>query len=86
MDGSQEVILLIIQNVIIDRYTGGNQLGNTSFHQFLRQFRVFQLVTDSYTLSGTNQFRKICIERMMGKSCHLNGLSFSIGAFCQCDS
>ena len=86
MDGSQEVILLIIQNVIIDRYTGGNQLGNTSFHQFLRQFRVFQLVTDSYTLSGTNQFRKICIKRMMGKSCHLDSLSFSIGAFCQCDS
>ena len=86
VNGSQEVIFFIIQYIVIDRDTGSNQFGDTSFHQFLRQFRVFQLVADSYTLSGTNQLRKICIERMMGKSCHFNGLSFPISAFCQCNS
>ena len=76
MNGSQEVIFFIVQNIIIDRNTGSNQFGNTTLHQLLRHFGVFQLVTDSDTLSGTNQFRKISVESMMRESRHLNSLSF----------
>ena len=86
MNGSQKVILFIVQYIIIDRNTGSNQFGNATLHQLLRHFRVFQLVTDGDTFSGTNQFRKICIKGMMRKTCHFNSFSFPIGTFCQCDS
>ena len=86
MNGSQKVILFIVQYIIIDRNTGSNQFGNATLHQLLRHFRVFQLVTDSDTLSGTNQFRKISVESMMRESRHLNSLSFPVSTFCQCDS
>ena len=86
MNGSQEVIFFIVQNIIIDRNTGSNQFGNATLHQLLRHFRAFQLVTDGDTFSGTNQFRKICIKGMMRKTCHLDSFSFPIGTFCQSDS
>ena len=86
MNGSQEVVPLVVQHIVIDRDTGSHQFGNTAFHQLLCHFGVFQLVADSDTFSGTNQFRQICIESMMGESRHLNSFSFSVSAFCQCDS
>ena len=86
MNGSKEVIFFIIQDIIIDRNTGSHQFGNATFHQLFRHFRIFQLVTDSDTLSGTNQFRKISVESMMRESRHLNSLSFPVSTFCQCDS
>jgi len=86
MNGSQKVVLFIIQYIIIDRNAGSHQFGYTSLHQLFRHFRIFQLITDSDPLSGTNQFRKIRIESMMGKTRHLNSFTFSVCTFCQCDS
>ena len=85
MNGSQEVILFIVQNIIIDRNTRSNQFGNTTLHQLLRHFGVFELVADSDTFSSANQFRKVGIKGMMRKTCHLDSFSFPIGTFCQCD-
>ena len=52
----KEVVLLVRQDIVADGYSRCNQFGNTSFHQFLGGFRVFQLVADGYSSSGTNQF------------------------------
>ena len=56
MDGCQEIVFTVIQYIVIDRYPRSHQFRNTSFHQLLRQFRIFQLVTYSHTLSCTYQF------------------------------
>ena len=87
MNGSQKVVLFIIQHIIIDRKRRESPIRlYLASPNFFRHFRIFQLITDSDTLSGTNQFRKIRIESMMGKTRHLNGFTFSVCTFCQCDS
>ena len=86
MYGSQKVILPVIQYIIIDGNTRSYQFRNTPLHQFLGHFRVFQLVTDRHTLSGTYQFRQIRIQCMMRESRHFNSLSFTIGTLSQGNS
>ena len=83
MYGCQEVILLVWKNRVTDCHTRCPQLGDTAFHQFLRQFRVFQLVTDGHALAGANQFGQVSVECMMGKPSHFNRLGLSVGTFCQ---
>ena len=56
MHCGKEIIFFIVENIIIDRHTRSNQFCNATFHQFLRHLRIFQLITDSYTFTGTNQF------------------------------
>ena len=45
----QPGVLLLLQCSIRITHTRRNQLCHTTFHEFLSQFRVFQLVTDSHT-------------------------------------
>ena len=71
MHRSQEVVFLIVQHIIAQGYTRCHQFGNASFYEFLREFRVFELIADSHTFSSTDQFGQIGIESMMGKTRHL---------------
>ena len=86
MHGSEEVIFLIIQNIIIDRDTRSNQFCDSALHEFLRHFGIFQLVADRHPLTCADQFRQISIQRMMRKPRHFDGFTFTIGTLGQCDS
>ena len=86
MNGSKEVVFLMVQNIVIDRNSRRNQLRNPSFHQFLGHLRVFQLIADCNTFTGTDQFRQIGIERMMRETRHFDKLSRSVGFFSLYDS
>ena len=77
MDGSQKVVLLIIQYVIRESHTRRHQFSDASFHELLRQLRILKLVADGHTLTCTDQFRQIGIEGMMGESRHLIALTTS---------
>ena len=77
MHSSQEVVFLIVQHIIAQGYTRCHQFGNASFYEFLREFRVFELIADSHTLSCSDQFGQIGIEGMMGKARHLVALHTS---------
>ena len=71
MHCTEKVILFVIKHIILHGHTRGDEFCNTSLHQFLGEFRVFQLVTDSHSLTCPNQFGQIGIQSVMGKSCHL---------------
>ena len=84
MDGSQEVVLLVVQHVISHRHTRSDELGNTALHHLVHLAQslltlyfqsfllwVFQLVAYRHTLTCTHQFRQISIESMMRESSHL---------------
>ena len=81
VNSCQEVIFFIRQDIVIDCNTGSYQFRDTPLHQFLGCLRVFQLVTDGYASSGTDQFRQISIQGMVRKSCHFYRLSLSVRTF-----
>ena len=70
MHRCQEIVLLHTQHVIRQSHTWCHQLRDASLHQFLRQFRIFQLVTNRHTLSRPDEFRQIRIQRMIRESSH----------------
>ena len=70
VDSREEVILLVIQHIITHGHTRCYELCDTAFHQFLSQFRVFQLVTDSHSPTRPNQLWQIGVEGMMRKTGH----------------
>ena len=61
MDGSQEVVLLMVQHRIIHGNTGGYQLRDTTLYKGFGKFGIFQLVADSHTLACSNQLGQIGI-------------------------
>ena len=69
----QEVVFLMVQHRVTHCHTWCHQFGDATLHKFLRQLRVFQLVANRHTLSCTNQFGQIGVERMMWKTRHGNG-------------
>ena len=86
MNCGKKVIFLIRKYIVVYSHTGGNQLGNTSLNQFLGSFRIFQLVANSNSPSGANQFRQISVERMVRKSSHLHRFTLSVSPFSKCDT
>ena len=56
MYGREEVVFLVVQHIVAHGHTRCHQLGNTPFHQFLGQFRVFQLVADSHSPTRPDEF------------------------------
>ena len=74
MNGGEKIVLLMIQDIVVDGNTGRDQLCDAPFHQLLRQLRVFQLVADSHTLTGTYQLRQIAVQGVVRETCHLDGL------------
>ena len=79
MNGCEEVIFFMIKNIIVDGNTRRNQFRHPAFHQFLGQLRIFQLVADGNTFTGSHQFRQIRIEGMMRETGHFDKLSRPVG-------
>ena len=84
--GSQEVVLAVVQHVVVDADTGRHQLRDAALHQFLGQLGVFQLVADGHALARADQFGQVRVERMIGKSGHLDGLLLAVGTLGQRDA
>ena len=70
----------MIQNIIINRNTGRNQLSNTTSYQCFCFFGVFQLIAYGNTLSGSHKLRQISIQSMMRKPGHSNRSCRTISA------
>ena len=68
----------MVEDIIVNGNTRSHQFGDTALHQLFRQFRIFQLVADSNTFTGTDQFGQIAVERMMRETGHFNRLSRSV--------
>ena len=85
VDGSQEVVLLVVEHVVAHRHTRGNEFGNTALHHLVHLaqsllaldfqtflLRIFQLVAYGNSLSCPDEFRQVSIECMMRESRHLD--------------
>ena len=87
VNGRQEVILLVVQYVIAHGHTRSNQFCDSPLHQFLGEFRIFQLVTYRHSLTCSDQFRQIGVEGMMRETGHLVPFGTrSIVTVCQGDT
>ena len=69
----------MVQGSIAIRNTRSDQLRNTTFNQFFGKLRIFELIANSHTFSGTNQLRQISIERMMRETGQFHRFSRAIG-------
>ena len=79
MNGGQEIVFLVRKHIVVDGHTRCYQLRNATLHQFLGEFRVFQLVANGHTLASPYQFRKVSIKGMERKSRHFHMLGLSVG-------
>ena len=71
MYGCQKVIFSIVKHIVTHGHPGGHKFCDTTFYQFLGQFRIFKLVTNSHPPTRSDQFGQISIQCMMRKSGHL---------------
>ena len=79
MHRSQEIVFLVRKHIVVDSHPRSNQFRDATLHQLLGELRVFQLVANGHTLSGTHQFRQIGVERMKREACHFHMLGLSVG-------
>ena len=86
MNGSQKVVLLVVQHRVLHGHTRRHQLRNASFHQLLGQLGVFQLVADGHPFTSPDELGQIGIKGVMGKSGHLVALVVAVVAMSQRDS
>ena len=86
VDGTEEVVLFVVQHVVAQRHTRRHQFGDASLDEFLRQFGVFQLVADSHALACSDELWQIGIQGMVGKSRHFVAFVVAIIAVRQRDT
>ena len=87
MHRGEEVVLLVVENIVAHGNARSYQFGDTSLYQFLGEFRVFQLVAYSHSLTGPDEFGEISVEGMEGESCHLRPLTvIAVVASGECNS
>ena len=85
VDGSQEIVLLVVEHVVAHCHTWSNEFGNATLHHLVHLaqsllaldflaflLRVFQLVAYGNSLSSPDEFRQVSIECMMRESRHLD--------------
>ena len=86
MHGSQKVVFPAREHIVSQRHPRCHQFGDASFHQFLGQFRVFELVADGHSISCPDQPRQVVVERMVRKTGHFcRGICPLLVAFRQGD-
>ena len=68
VDRGDEVVLLVGQDVVPQHDTRGNQFDDAPLDEPLHQFRVLELFADRDPLACADQFRKVTVDGMVGKS------------------
>ncbi len=64
----QKIMFRGFQQLRIVRKTGGHHFRDTSFHNLLGEFGIFQLIAYGYLVTRPDQLREIGIQRMVGKT------------------
>ena len=59
VDGTEEVVLLVVEHVVLHGHAGRDELGDATLHQLLGQLRVFQLVADGHPLAGAYELGQV---------------------------
>ncbi|MEY3565859.1 MAG: hypothetical protein RJA23_2029 [Bacteroidota bacterium] len=85
MDGGQVIVFPGVQHLIIVGKARSNQFSNPSFYNALYGLWVLQLIAYGYSIARTNQFRKIGIQGVVGKSSQFNVGSGTISSLGQYD-
>ena len=75
MDGSQKVVLFIVEHGVLHGHARRHQLRNAALHQLLGQLGVFQLVTDGHALACPDELGQIGVQGVMRKAGHLVALN-----------
>ena len=76
-----------IHQYLKEKHPRGNKLGNTTLHKLcFAKFWVFQLVTDSHTITCTHQFWQIIIQSMKWETSHMNSIFSPFPAHSKCDT
>ena len=86
VNAGKEVVLTIVENIVVDADARSDKLGDATLYELLGHLRVFELLADSHTLSGSDQFRQIGVEGMVRKTGKLHILSRTIGTTSQRDT
>ena len=86
VDGSEEIVLLVVEHRVLHGHARSHQFGDASLHQFLGQFRVLQLVADGHALARPDQFRQVGVQRVVRESRHLVALVVAVVSVGQCDA
>ena len=68
IDRSDEVVLLVGQNVVAHHDARRHQFNHAAFDQSLDQFRVLELFADRHAFARPNQFRQVGVDCMVGKA------------------
>ncbi|MNY48314.1 hypothetical protein D3C86_1836390 [compost metagenome] len=74
-----------MNNIIIIRNPWSHQFCHSTFNDGFGLLRIFQLVTDGYTLTCTDKFWQISLQRMMRKTCQSSFRFGSISSLCLYD-
>ena len=77
MYGGKVVVLACRQRIVVKVHPRCDQLGDAAFHEFLGQFRVFELFAYRHPLAGPYQPGQISVESVMGKTgeFHISGFT-----------
>ena len=71
VDGTEEIVFLVVQHVIAQRHTRRHQFCDASFDEFFCQFRIFQLIANRHALASSDELGQVGVEGVVRKSCHL---------------
>jgi len=86
MNRCQKVVLFVLENIVIDGNSGGDQFSDAPFDDFLGQFGVFELFTNGYPLTSPDQFGEIGVEGMVGKTGQFHEAGGPVGPACKGDA
>ena len=61
------IVLLLLKELVIERYARSDKLGHPPLHYFLREFRILKLVAYSHLVPRPDEPREIKVYRMVRK-------------------
>ena len=68
----QIVILAGLEQIVIVSDAGGDELRDAPFHQFFCEFRILQLVADSYFVAGLHESGHVVVDGVVGDAGHFD--------------
>ena len=70
VNGTEEIVFFRVEHIVCHRHARRYEFRDAALHEFLREFRVFQLVADGHAETRANEARQICVERVEGEARH----------------
>ena len=83
---SEEIVFPAGEHRVGGVESGSDKLGDASSDKLFGELWVFKLLADGHTASGSDQFREVGVECVVGKSGEFDELSGSVGPAGECDA